>query len=152
MDANDKDSPMIKIRNLGLRNDSPLACDAEFVKLVSDLAEEPLVLVKEKIREKYNFTQQKTNEARLAFLRFISLTAYYKGGVVPIPLADVFWHEFILFTSDYAEFCARHFGRFIHHQPRSAGSQVEARSLVDSINLLGINYGSVSHLIKRYEP
>lgn len=30
---------------------------------------------------------------------------------------DYFWHEFILFTRDYHEFCERYFGQFIHHRP-----------------------------------
>jgi hypothetical protein len=30
---------------------------------------------------------------------------------------DWMWHTFLLFTRDYAEFCDRHFGLFIHHVP-----------------------------------
>jgi hypothetical protein len=30
---------------------------------------------------------------------------------------DWMWHAFVLFTRDYAEFCHRHFGRFLHHVP-----------------------------------
>jgi len=30
---------------------------------------------------------------------------------------DQMWHTFLLFTFDYAEFCERFFGCFIHHQP-----------------------------------
>jgi hypothetical protein len=30
---------------------------------------------------------------------------------------DWMWHTFLLFTRDYAEFCERHFGFFIHHVP-----------------------------------
>ena len=30
---------------------------------------------------------------------------------------DDMWHVFILHTRDYADFCDRYFGRFIHHQP-----------------------------------
>jgi hypothetical protein len=30
---------------------------------------------------------------------------------------DDMWHEFILFTEDYQEFCTRYFGTFIHHLP-----------------------------------
>lgn len=42
-----------------------------------------------------------------------------------IPLAsealviDLMWHTFLLFTKDYADFCQRHFGFFIHHYPMS---------------------------------
>jgi hypothetical protein len=30
---------------------------------------------------------------------------------------DDMWHVFILHTRDYADFCDRYFGRFIHHEP-----------------------------------
>ncbi len=34
-----------------------------------------------------------------------------------IETVDVAWHGFILHTRQYAEFCKRHFGTFIHHDP-----------------------------------
>jgi hypothetical protein len=30
---------------------------------------------------------------------------------------DDMWHEFILFTEDYTEFCQRYFGKYLHHLP-----------------------------------
>jgi hypothetical protein len=30
---------------------------------------------------------------------------------------DEMWHAFLLFTLDYADFCDRHFGFFLHHVP-----------------------------------
>lgn len=30
---------------------------------------------------------------------------------------DWMWHTFVLFTRDYAEFCERYFGFFLHHIP-----------------------------------
>lgn len=30
---------------------------------------------------------------------------------------DEMWHEFILFTKDYMDFCERYFGCYIHHLP-----------------------------------
>lgn len=35
----------------------------------------------------------------------------------PAPLVDIGWHAFILYTSEYAGFCQRLAGRFIHHVP-----------------------------------
>lgn len=35
----------------------------------------------------------------------------------PSPIADVGWHAFLLHTREYAAFCDREFGRFIHHIP-----------------------------------
>jgi hypothetical protein len=30
---------------------------------------------------------------------------------------DNMWHNFILYTKDYHEFCQRFFGEYLHHQP-----------------------------------
>lgn len=47
--------------------------------------------------------------------------AYLKSGcrVVSMPsqVADDLWHEFILYTRQYNQFCRRAFGRFLHHAP-----------------------------------
>jgi hypothetical protein len=49
---------------------------------------------------------------------------------------DNMWHEFILLTRDYHDFCHRYFGRFLHHEPNMrehlAYSETE---FVDSLNL-----------------
>ena len=33
---------------------------------------------------------------------------------------DEAWHEFVLFTAEYAAFCKRFFGRYVHHSPSNA--------------------------------
>jgi hypothetical protein len=44
-----------------------------------------------------------------------------RHGERPIPMfsarVDEVWHQFVLFTAEYAEFCARFAGRFLHHVP-----------------------------------
>lgn len=39
---------------------------------------------------------------------------------MPSQVVDVAWHEFILFTRDYRDFCRRGIGRFLHHVPAEA--------------------------------
>lgn len=41
----------------------------------------------------------------------------HSGPLTPSPSADIAWHELILHTREYAAFCQRIAGRFIHHQP-----------------------------------
>lgn len=36
---------------------------------------------------------------------------------MPSEAVDTAWHEFILFTRDYKEFCGKAFGKFLHHTP-----------------------------------
>ena len=50
--------------------------------------------------------------------------AYLMSGrkyvAMPSQVADDLWHEFILFTRDYDEFCKKAFGGFLHHTPAVA--------------------------------
>lgn len=39
---------------------------------------------------------------------------------MPSQVTDDLWHEFILYTRSYNEFCRRAFGRFMHHTPAVA--------------------------------
>ncbi|WP_052250038.1 hypothetical protein [Flavobacterium sp. KMS] len=36
-----------------------------------------------------------------------------------IIIIDEMWHNFILFTKDYNDFCQTYFGQYIHHQPKT---------------------------------
>jgi hypothetical protein len=50
-------------------------------------------------------------------LRFMELVQNSGERLTPSYKVDLAWHEFILFTKLYADFCAQHFDRFIHHYP-----------------------------------
>jgi len=41
------------------------------------------------------------------------------GICSPTDQIDAAWHEFVLYTQDYAAFCNDMFGRFIHHIPQT---------------------------------
>ncbi|MDI3326604.1 hypothetical protein QKW35_19680 [Pontibacterium granulatum] len=41
---------------------------------------------------------------------------------MPSQAVDVAWHEFILFTKNYQQFCSKALGRFLHHTPAEAMS------------------------------
>ncbi|PIV30479.1 MAG: hypothetical protein COS35_06435 [Zetaproteobacteria bacterium CG02_land_8_20_14_3_00_50_9] len=41
---------------------------------------------------------------------------------MPSQVVDVAWHEFILFTRNYKQFCQKAIGRFLHHTPTQAMS------------------------------
>jgi hypothetical protein len=58
--------------------------------------------------------------------------AYLKSGrqyvAMPSQVADDLWHEFILYTRAYEEFCAKAFGGFLHHTPAVVLSPSAKRS------------------------
>lgn len=136
---------------LYLRPDAPQASDETFLKLIANLEKEDLSSVREKLGSRYGYTPRKQKDAQLAFLRFISITATRGGGIAPLPLADRFWHEFILHTVDYSEFCMRHFGEFIHHQPLRGSRELGCLPLRESIRILGEYYGNVEFLLDYYK-
>lgn len=73
-----------------------------------------------KLRTKYPDLTQKDCQLVTRALRQYFL-AHLKSGCkfvsMPSQVADELWHEFILYTKDYAHFCDKAFGRFMHHTP-----------------------------------
>jgi hypothetical protein len=59
--------------------------------------------------------------AMAAGLAFLARCATAAGPQSPTPEEDLGWHTFILHTRDYAAFCDRIAGRFIHHEPTGQG-------------------------------
>lgn len=54
------------------------------------------------------------------FSRIISLPRNKRMVAMPSRVVDVAWHEFILSTRLYEEFCNNGIGRFLHHTPVTA--------------------------------
>lgn len=51
-------------------------------------------------------------------LAFLAACALNTGPpLAPTALVDIGWHTFLLHTRDYADFCHRVAGRFLHHVP-----------------------------------
>jgi hypothetical protein len=74
----------------------------------------------EKLEKKHGgFTRKESalvgNGLRQFFLAYHG--SFYGHVSMPSQVADDLWHEFILYTRDYKDFCASAFGRFLHHTP-----------------------------------
>ena len=54
----------------------------------------------------------------------------------PSRAVDIGWHTFILHTLDYAEFCQRVAGRFIHHNP-TRGGDVRSGTTLEAVQQTG---------------
>jgi hypothetical protein len=57
-----------------------------------------------------------------AMRQWFRLAARHPRTTLSMPslVADHMWHELVLHTRDYAEFCEAAFGRFLHHTPEPA--------------------------------
>lgn len=43
---------------------------------------------------------------------------------------DLMWHTFLLFSEDYATFCEKHFGFFVHHHPKSKSERLKWQTVI----------------------
>lgn len=83
--------------------------------------------------------QKKRPELSLKDCQLVSLAlrkfflSYVKSGRKPVSMpsqvVDDLWHEFILYTKSYEAFCSRAFGRFMHHTPASALSNIREHDI-----------------------
>lgn len=57
-------------------------------------------------------------------MQYFRICQLAKGKFVSMPsqVVDDLWHEFILFTRNYENFCQKAFGRYLHHTPVEAMS------------------------------
>ena len=76
-------------------------------------------------------TAARITEQALAFLA--ACAANPSAGLAPSPEVDKGWHAFILHTADYAEFCDRVAGRFIHHLPDEPGEEVSGAGVTVTV-------------------
>jgi hypothetical protein len=79
-----------------------------------------------RFRKEYPVSQREAQQVWVETLRWLWFCGTAKPDAPPAitrPMAviDEMWHAFVLFTRDYAAFCDKHFGRFIHHAPMGHG-------------------------------
>lgn len=76
-----------------------------------------LPVLSSKIAKACDLEASELKEILTEVLRFMHLVELSAERLTPAHKVDLAWHEFILFTKAYADFCIQHFGRFIHHYP-----------------------------------
>lgn len=62
---------------------------------------------------------------------------YRRAGVAGMPshAVDIAWHEFILFTREYAAYCDRALGGYLHHAPESSMETPMAQALARTLEI-----------------
>ncbi len=53
---------------------------------------------------------------------------------------DQMWHEFILLTRDYHDFCHHYFGHFLHHEPNMRTNLAYSQAQLSESLYLFLNY------------
>lgn len=99
------------------RSTSVKSNNSDFAKQIL-LYQNPDLL--ERIMEKENLTKDEAQILMCDMLQFLFVAGTGDGEVfAPTSTVDTAWHNFILFTKDYSEFCHKNFGKFIHHIPNT---------------------------------
>lgn len=76
-----------------------------------------------KVKDHYpHLTEEQIELVMRALKDYFYVCHQAKRRVVAMPsqVVDVAWHEFILFTRAYQQFCQNALGRFLHHTPTEA--------------------------------
>lgn len=72
--------------------------------------------------DRYNWTNERYDEAFKGYKKYIQQVITTGKSVEPESAdVDELWHNHILFTRDYLEFCKTYAGYFIHHEPYPRG-------------------------------
>jgi hypothetical protein len=80
-----------------------------------------LWFVVERVRAKQVLSAQRVDEAVTEFRKYMALIALGHAELgMHSSDVDEIWHNFILFTREYAEFCQRICGHMIHHRPNTS--------------------------------
>lgn len=74
-------------------------------------------VIKKIVRYISGTTEQEAEDLFADVKKFLFYANLEKTPVSPSRRVDEAWHEFLVFTRDYANFCNTFFGKFIHHNP-----------------------------------
>jgi len=90
-------------------------------------------------------TPADSRQALTEVIKFLILAADYAaensaGQLTPSARVDLAWHEFILFTRTYADFCNQNFGKLIHHEP-SVDHEVNSRQYSNTLSRYRMRFG-----------
>jgi len=88
------------------------------LKYIKSYKFNPLLI--RRVKEKIPDISEKNTTKLFNALRdyfYICSQAQVKMVAMPSEAVDIAWHEFLLFTKEYQEFCNRGMGRFLHHTP-----------------------------------
>ena len=76
--------------------------------------------------------------------RYLYLCFVTGKKLAPSAPIDQGWHEFLMYTKDYQDFCAQFFGTFIHHTPKPTLSPHPVIRVSDTNKLAMQHFGDLS--------
>lgn len=78
--------------------------------------------VKRRLQRQWN--EDFVNAAVTEYAKFLHLHKTYPDTtLVPGKMVDIVWHEHILHTQNYTDFCQEVFGSYLHHEPKDLSAK-----------------------------
>ena len=106
----------------------------------------PWLIEKLKKNEEFNSLEE-IEQAYEEFLKFVLLQ---KKSEKPIAMmskrVDEVWHQFILFTKEYKDFCEVNLGFFLHHSPGIESNPVSKESEIRFFDLYNEYFGELNDI------
>ncbi len=94
--------------------------------IIADLESYEAPFLKERLLGKVFITEDSYEKSFSEFKRYLVLLMLgHKNIPMTSRSVDIIWHQFILFTKEYHEFCNRFFGRYLHHIPETSSNQIQ---------------------------
>jgi hypothetical protein len=91
-----------------------------------------------------NITQPEAEQLFEDVKKYLFLAVITGERLAPTDAIDLGWHEFLLYTRDYASFCNRFFGAFVHHTPNPRLSPHVARTAEKTVEHARRLFGNLS--------
>jgi hypothetical protein len=110
--------------------------------------------VREKLSKSGEIAPERMDAVEIEFKKFMAIS-YLEDR--PIGMSskevDAFWHQFILFTRSYFDFCMTTFGQFIHHQPNTSATPLEPAGSDNFRNAYTTYFGEIPEMwLKNEQP
>ncbi len=84
---------------------------------ITPLSMETRERIIKRMQREHDFTYEKASAILDETLVYMHACERDTTGIGPSLIVDIGWHTFILYTREYAEYCAVAFGHFLHHDP-----------------------------------
>jgi hypothetical protein len=94
-----------------------------------------------RLKNEYGWDDEFVDTAVNEYWRFLYLNKTNpKKTLVPGKVVDKVWHDHILHTRDYIDFCTKYFGEYFHHDPRDQSSD-KMNDMTGTLDLYRENFG-----------
>jgi hypothetical protein len=103
--------------------------------------------VRERVMAEHGWDDSTYDRYEGELRRFFCLIGTCDGPLAVISRkVDEIWHQLVLFTPLYREFCQKVFGRFIDHVPRTAYTPIPVAAINNFVNEYMARYGALNPL------